>query len=71
MSIALVNDTEENQSTYRKVCPGTTLSTTEWTGTVLNTGLQGNRPATNHLSHDMAKVAQHDHMVSLEEILCM
>lgn len=47
MSTALVNDTEENQSTHRKVCPDTTLSTTKWTGTGLNAGLQGNRPATN------------------------
>jgi len=39
--------TEENQSTDRKACPGTTLSTTKWTGTGLNPGLQGNRPATN------------------------
>jgi hypothetical protein len=47
--------TGENRSTRGgKTCPSATLSTTipTWTDPGSNTGLRGERPATNRLSHD-------------------
>jgi hypothetical protein len=47
----------ENRSTRGKSCPSATLSTTNptWTDPGPNPGLRGERPATNRLSHGMAK----------------
>jgi hypothetical protein len=44
--------------TERKACSFATSSTTNpaWTGLGMNLGLHGKRPATNHLSHDMALI---------------
>jgi hypothetical protein len=43
-------------TTRRKTCPSATLSTTNrtWTDPVSNTGIRGERPATNRLSHGTA-----------------
>jgi hypothetical protein len=48
--------TWENRSTLRKTCPSATLSTTNptWTDRGSNTGLRGERPATDRLSHGNA-----------------
>jgi hypothetical protein len=48
--------TGENQRTWRKTCPSSTLSTTNptWIDLGVNPGLHIERPATNHLSHGMA-----------------
>jgi hypothetical protein len=48
--------TGENQRTRRKTCPSATLSTTNptWIDPGANPGLQGERPATNDLSHGTA-----------------
>jgi hypothetical protein len=45
--------TEENRRTRRKTCPSATLSTTNptWIDPGVNTGLRGERSATNDLSH--------------------
>jgi hypothetical protein len=45
--------TGENRRTRRKTCPIATFSTTNpiWIDPGANTGLRGERPATNHLSH--------------------
>jgi hypothetical protein len=50
--------TEENRRTQRKTCPSATLSTTNltWIDPDANPGLSGERPATNRLSHGMAKL---------------
>jgi len=51
-------------SAQRKTCLGATLSTTHlaWTGKGSNTGLCGERPETNILSHDMAYVKPELHL---------
>jgi hypothetical protein len=48
--------TGENQRTRRKTCPSATWSTKNptWTDLSTNPGQQGERQATNHLSHVMA-----------------
>jgi hypothetical protein len=48
--------TGENRSTRRKPCPSATLSTTNptWTDPGSSTGLRGESPATNCLSHGTA-----------------
>jgi hypothetical protein len=48
--------TGENRRTRRKTCPSATLSTTNptWTDPGSNSGLRGERPATNRLSHGTA-----------------
>jgi hypothetical protein len=50
--------TGENRRTRRKTCPNATLSTTNhtWIGTGVNPDLQGERPATNDLSHGTALI---------------
>jgi len=50
--------TGENRKTRRETCPSATLSTTNptWTDPGANPGLSGERPATNRLSHGMAKL---------------
>jgi hypothetical protein len=47
--------TGENRSNRGKTCPSATLSTINptWTEPVSNTGLRGERPATNRLSHGL------------------
>jgi hypothetical protein len=48
--------TGENRRTRRKTCPSATLSATKltWIDPATNTGLRGERPATNYLSHGTA-----------------
>jgi hypothetical protein len=48
-----MKSTRENRSTRGKACPSATVSTTNatWTDPGSNTGLRGERPATNRLSH--------------------
>jgi hypothetical protein len=48
--------TEKKQKRYEKTRPLVTLPTTSstWTSLGLNTGLRGEKPATNRLSHGMA-----------------
>jgi hypothetical protein len=48
--------TGENRNTRGKTCPSATLSTTNptWTDPGSNTGLRGERPETNILSHGTA-----------------
>jgi hypothetical protein len=48
--------TGENRSTREKSCPSATSSTTNpiWTDPGSNSGLRGERPATNRLSHGTA-----------------
>jgi hypothetical protein len=50
--------TWENRRTQRKTCPSATLSTTNltWIDPGANSGLSGERLATNRLSHGMAKL---------------
>jgi hypothetical protein len=50
--------TGDNRSTRGKTCPSATLSTINptWTDPVSNSGLRGERPATNRLSHGTAQV---------------
>jgi hypothetical protein len=45
--------TGDNRRTRRKTCPSATLSTTNatWIDPGTNSGLRGERPATNDLSH--------------------
>jgi hypothetical protein len=47
---------KENWRTQSKTCPTATLSTINptWTDPGMNLGLHGERPETNHLSHDTA-----------------
>jgi hypothetical protein len=49
--------TGKNRSIQGKTCPSATLSTKNptWTDPEPNPGLRGERPATNHLSHDTAR----------------
>ena len=51
--------TGQNLSTWRKTCPNATLSTTNppQIGLRLNSGHQGQGPATKHLSHGTATTA--------------
>jgi hypothetical protein len=53
--------TEENRRTQRKTCPSTTFSTTNPTriDPGANSGLRGERPATNRLSHGTAAIHHH------------
>jgi hypothetical protein len=50
--------TGENRSTWGKTCPSATLFTTNstWTDPGSNTGIRGERPATNSLSHGTANL---------------
>jgi hypothetical protein len=50
--------TGENRNNLGKTCPIATLSSTNhtWTDPGLNPGLRGERPATNCLSYDTAKL---------------
>ena len=52
-SIGGVLLTRKNRNTSRQTCPTATLSTTNltWTDSETNPGLQGERPATNRLTH--------------------
>jgi hypothetical protein len=49
--------TGETRITREKTCPSATLSTTNptWTDPGSNSGLRGERPATNRLSHGTAQ----------------
>ena len=49
---------QENEHTWRRVCPHATFSTTNptWIGLGLNPGLHSERLVTNHLSHDTVQI---------------
>jgi hypothetical protein len=56
------NDTDrKNRRTHREPCHSATLSTTNptWTDPGTNSGLRGERPTTNRLSHGTAKNTSH------------
>jgi hypothetical protein len=54
--------TGENRSTRRETCPSATMSSTNPTYTEpgANSGLRGERPATNRLSYDTAMIPLKD-----------
>jgi hypothetical protein len=56
--------TGENRRTRGKTCRSATLSTTNptWTDTGSNSGLRGERPATNRLSHGTAQGGRLAHL---------
>jgi hypothetical protein len=64
----------ETRRTRRKTCPSATMSTinSTWNGAGANPGLCGERPASNHLSHDTVdSLSKNNNMARSSNLLKM